>query len=78
MVGDYYLDQFFAFFQKRNGTMDFDLDNVDAALDSVFSRFSIAVKHVIMFQICATLRVEPQKLLKTLEWTIQEIRSTCW
>jgi hypothetical protein len=78
MIGDDYLDQFFAFFQRKNGIMDFDLDDVDAALDSVFSRFSIAIKHVIMFQICATLRIEPQELLKTLEWTIQEIRSACW
>jgi hypothetical protein len=78
MVGDDYLDQFFSFFQKRYGIMDFDIDDVDVALDSVFSRFSIAIKHVIMFQICAALRIEPQKLLKTLEWTIQEIRSTCW
>jgi hypothetical protein len=78
MIGDDYLDQFFSFFQKKNGMMDFDLGDVDAALDSVFSRFSIAIKHVIVFQICATLGTEPPKLLKTLEWTIQEIRSACW
>jgi hypothetical protein len=78
MIGDDYLDQFLSFLQRKNGIRDFDLDDVDAALDSVFSRFSIAVKHVIMFQICATLKVEPQKLLKSLEWTIQEIRSSCW
>jgi hypothetical protein len=78
MVGDDYLDLFLSFLQRRNGIRDFDLDDVDAALDSVFSRFSIAVKHVIMFQICATLKIEPQKLLKSLEWTIQEIRSSCW
>ncbi len=78
MIGDDYLDQFLSFLQRKNGIRDFDLDDVDAALDSVFSRFSIAVKHVIMFQICATLKIEPQKLLKSLEWTIQEIRSSCW
>jgi hypothetical protein len=78
MIGDDYLDLFLSFLQKRNGIRDFDLDDVDAALDSVFSRFSIAIKHVIMFQICATLKLEPQKLLKSLEWTIQEIRSSCW
>jgi len=78
MIGDDYLDSFLSFLQKRNGIRDFDLDDVDAALDSVFSRFSIAIKHVIMFQICATLKIEPQKLLKSLEWTIQEIRSSCW
>jgi hypothetical protein len=78
MIGDDYLDLFLSFLQKRNGIRDFDLDDVDAALDSVFSRFSIAVKHVIMFQICATLKLEPQKLLKSLEWTIQEIRASCW
>jgi hypothetical protein len=78
MVGDDYLDEFLAFLQKRNGIRDFGLNDADAALDSVFSRFSIAVKHVIMFQICATLKIEPQKLLKSLEWTIQEIRSSCW
>jgi hypothetical protein len=78
MIGDDYLDLFLSFLQKRNGMRDFDLDDVDAALDSVFARFSIAVKHVIMFQICATLKLEPQKLLQSLEWTIQEIRSSCW
>jgi hypothetical protein len=78
MIGDDYLDLFLSFLQRKNGIRDFDLDDVDAALDSVFSRFSIAVKHVIMFQICATLKIEPQKLLKSLEWTIQEIRSSCW
>jgi hypothetical protein len=78
MIGNDYLDLFLSFLQRRNGMRDFDLDDVDAALDSVFSRFSIAVKHVIMFQICATLKIEPQKLLKSLEWTIQEIRSSCW
>jgi len=78
MIGDDYVDLFLSFLQRRNGIRDFDLDDVDAALDSVFSRFSIAVKHVIMFQICATLKIEPQKLLKSLEWTIQEIRSSCW
>jgi hypothetical protein len=78
MIGDDYLDLFLSFLQRKNGIRDFDLDDVDAALDSVFSRFSIAVKHVIMFQICATLRLEPQKLLKSLEWTVQEIRSSCW
>jgi hypothetical protein len=78
MIGDDYLDLFLSFLQRRNGIRDFDLDDVDAALDSVFSRFSIAVKHVIMFQICATLKLEPQKPLKSLEWTIQEIRSSCW
>jgi hypothetical protein len=78
MIGDDYLDLFLSFLQRKNGIRDFDLDDVDAALDSVFSRFSIAVKHVIMFQICATLRLEPQKLLKSLEWTIQEIRASCW
>ncbi len=78
MIGDDYLDLFLSFLQKRNGIRDFDLDDVDAALDSIFSRFSIAVKHVIMFEICATLKIEPQKLLKSLEWTIQEIRSSCW
>jgi len=78
MIGDDYLDQFLSFLQKKNGIRDFDLGDVDAALDSVFSRFSISVKHVIMFQICATLKIEPQKLLKSLEWTIQEIRSACW
>ncbi|HEV2120733.1 MAG TPA: hypothetical protein VGS11_11625 [Candidatus Bathyarchaeia archaeon] len=78
MVGDDYLDLILSFLQERNGIRDFDLEDVDAALDSVFSRFSIAIKHVIMFQICSTLKIEPQKLLKTLEWTIQEIRSSCW
>lgn len=58
--------------------MDFDTDDVDAAIDAVLSRLSIGIKHIIMSQICATLKLEPQKLLKTLEWTIQEIRSTCW
>jgi hypothetical protein len=78
MIGDDYFDHFLSFLQDRKGIRDFDLEDVDEALDSVFSRFSVAVKHIIMFQICATLKVEPQKLLKSLEWTIQEIRSACW
>jgi hypothetical protein len=51
---------------------------VEVAIDSLFARFAIAIKQVIMFRICATLRLEPQKLLRSLEWTIQEIRSSCW
>jgi hypothetical protein len=78
MIGNDYFDLFLSFLQKRNGIRDFDLDDVDAALDSVFSRFSVAVKHVIMFRICASLKLEPQKLLKSLAWTIQEIRASCW
>ncbi len=64
MIGDDYLDLFLSFLQRKNGIRDFDLDDVDAALDSVFSRFSIAVKHVIMFQICATLKNRTTKTSK--------------
>lgn len=78
MIGDDYLDLFLSFIQRRNGIRTLDLNDVDTALDSIFMRFSILVKHVIMFQICAVLKLEPQKLLKSLEWTIQELRSSCW
>ncbi len=78
MIGDDYLDLFLNFIQRRNGIRTLDLHDVDAALDSIFLRFSILVKHVIMFQVCAALKLEPQKLLKSLEWTIQELRSSCW
>jgi hypothetical protein len=54
MIGDDCLDQFLSFLQTRKGIRDFDLDDVDAALDSIFSRFSIIIKQFIMFQICAT------------------------
>ena len=78
MIGDDYLDLFLSFIQRRNGIRTLDLQDVDAALDSIFLRFSILVKYVIMFQICAALKLQPQKLLKSLEWTVQEIRSSCW
>jgi len=78
MIGDDYLDLFLSFIQRRNGIRTFDLQDVDAALDSIFLRFSILVKYVIMFQICAALKLQPQKLLKSLEWTVQELRSSCW
>ena len=78
MIGDDYLDLFLSFIQRRNGIRTLDLQDVDAALDSIFLRFSILVKYVIMFQICAALKLQPQKLLKSLEWTVQELRSSCW
>jgi len=81
MIGDDYLDLFLSLIQKRNGIKTLDsasLQDVEFAIDSLFARFAIAIKHVIMYRICATLRLEPQKLLRNLEWTIQELRSSCW
>ncbi len=81
MIGDDYLDLFLSLLQRKNGTQTLNsasLHEVEVAIDSLFARFAIAIKHVIMFRICATLRLEPQKLLRNLEWTIQELRSSCW
>jgi hypothetical protein len=81
MIGDDYLDLFLSLLQRKNGTRTIEsesLHEVEVAIDSLFARFAIAIKHVIMFRICATLRLEPQKLLRNLEWTIQELRSSCW
>jgi hypothetical protein len=81
MIGEDYLDLFLTFIQRKNGISTLDsasLQEVEVAIDSLFARFAIAIKQVIMFRICTTLRLEPQKLLKSLEWTIQELRSSCW
>jgi hypothetical protein len=81
MIGDDYIDLFLSLLQRKNGTKTLEsasLNEVEVAIDSLFARFAIAIKQVIMFRICATLRLEPQKLLRSLEWTIQEIRSSCW
>ncbi len=81
MIGDDYLDLFLSFLQRKNSVRTIDsasLQEVETAIDSLFARFAIAIKQVIMFRICATLRLEPQKLLRNLEWTIQELRSSCW
>ena len=81
MIGDDYLDLFLSLLQRKDGIRTLDsasLQEVEVAMDSLFARFAIAIKHVIMFRICATLRLEPPKLLKNLEWTIQELRSSCW
>jgi len=81
MIGDDYLDLFLTFIQRKDGIRTLDsasLQEVEVAIDSLFARFAIAIKHVIMFRICATLRLEPQRLLRNLEWTIQELRSSCW
>jgi len=81
MIGDDYLDLFLSLLQRKSGIKTLDsasLHEVEVAIDSLFARFAIAIKHVIMFRICATLRLEPQKLLRNLEWTIQELRSSCW
>jgi hypothetical protein len=81
MIGEDYLDLFLTFIQRKDGIRTLDsasLQEVEVAMDSLFARFAIAIKHVIMFRICATLRLEPPKLLKNLEWTIQELRSSCW
>jgi hypothetical protein len=81
MIGEDYLDLFLTFIQRKDGIRTLDsasLQEVEVAIDSLFARFAIAIKQVIMFRICATLRLEPQKLLRNLEWTIQEIRSSCW
>jgi hypothetical protein len=81
MIGEDYLDLFLTFIQRRDGIRTLDsasLQEVEVAIDSLFARFAIAIKQVIMFRICATLKLEPQKLLRNLEWTIQEIRSSCW
>ncbi len=81
VIGDDYLDLFLSLLQRKNGTQTLDsasLHEVEVAIDSLFARFAIAIKHVIMFRICGTLRLEPPKLLRNLEWTIQELRSSCW
>ena len=71
MIGDDYLDLFLTFIQRKDGIRNIDsasLQEVEVAIDSLFARFAIAIKQVIMFRICATLRLEPQKLLRRLEW----------
>ena len=81
MIGDDYLDLFASFLQRRNGIRTLDSaspQEVEVAIDSLFARFAIAIKQVIMYRICASLRLEPHKLLRNLEWTIQELRSSCW
>ena len=81
VVGDDYLDLFLALLQRKNGIGTIDsatLHDVEVSIDSLFARFAIAIKHVIMFRSCATLRLEPQKVLTNLEWTIQVLRSSCW
>ena len=81
MIGDDYLDLFLTFIQRKDGIRTLDsasLQEVEVAIDSLFARFAIAIKQVIMFRVCATLKLEPQKLLRSLEWTIQELRASCW
>jgi hypothetical protein len=81
MIGDDYLELFLSLLQRKNGIKTLEsacLQEVEVAIDSLFARFAIAIKHVIMFRICATLKLEPQKTLRNLEWTIQELRSSCW
>ena len=81
MIGDDYLDLFLTFLQRKDGIRTLDsanLQEVEVAIDSLFARFAIAIKQVIMFRVCATLKLEPQKLPRNLEWTIQELRSSCW
>jgi hypothetical protein len=81
MIGDDYLDLFLSLLQRRNGAKTLDsasLQDVEFAIDSLFARFAISIKHVIMYRVCVTLKLEPQKLLRSLEWTIQELRASCW
>ena len=81
MIGDDYLDQFYYFLQRKTGTKTLDsasLQEVEVALDSLFARFSIAIKYLIMFRVCMTLRLEPPRFLRSLEWSVQELRSSCW
>src|SRR3989442_2844261 len=62
MIGEDYLDLFLTFIQRKDGIRTLDsasLQEVEVAMDSLFARFAIAIKHVIMFRICATLRLEP-------------------
>jgi hypothetical protein len=81
IIGDDYPKLVLSFLESRTGTQGLDpqrLHDVDIALDSLFLQFSTAIKYVIVFQICAALKLEPQKLRKNLEWTVQELRSSCW
>jgi hypothetical protein len=81
MIGDDYLDQFYYFLERKIGIKTLDsasLQEVEFALDSLFARFAIAIKHLIMFRVCMTLRLEPPRFLRSLEWSIQELRSSCW
>jgi hypothetical protein len=81
MIGDDYLDLFLSLIQRRTGTKTLDsanLQDVEFAIDSLFGRFAISIKHVIVYCACTALRIEPEKPLKSLEWTIQELRSSCW
>jgi hypothetical protein len=81
VIGDDYFDLFLALIQKKSGVGSLDsatVQEVEVALEPVFGRLAIAVKHVIVLRICATLGHAPPILTKNMEWMIQEIRTSYW
>ncbi len=54
------------------------LDDVDEALDALFSKFSRLIKRAIILQACSILKVEPPRLGGSLRWMVEELRSSFW
>ncbi len=61
---------------KQNSPLD--LQEVDRALDTLYSRFSKVIKYVTVLQISSLLKQEPPRLKRSLFWMVEELRAEAW
>ncbi len=82
MVGEDCLDSVLSFVQggtsrpRKNPPLN--LQDVDRALDTLYSRFSKVIKYVTVLQISSLLKQEPPRLKESLFWMVEELRAEAW
>ena len=82
MVGDDCLHAVKAFIQdggeKAKPNAHLDLQDVDRALDALYTRFSKVIKYVTILQISSLLKLKPPRLTGSLFWMVEELRADTW
>lgn len=82
MVGEDCIDSVLSFVHggklKHEENSSLDLQEVDRALDALYSRFSKVIKYVTVLQISSLLKQEPPKLKESLFWMVEELRAEAW
>lgn len=81
-VGEDCLDSVLSFLHggklKHEEGPPLDLQEVDRALDTLYSRFSKVIKYVTVLQISSLLKQEPPRLKESLFWMVEELRAEAW
>ncbi len=82
IVGEDCLDSVLSFVHhgklRPAENLHLDLQEVDRALDVLYSRFSKVIKYVTVLQISSLLKQEPPRLKQSLFWMVEELRAEAW